>query len=188
LSLIQNDLKKWAYVHIPKTGGTSISNILNKEDGSFKVTGHDSVDLFKNLHNYYKFTFVRNPYSRFISTYYHECRKVNDTITLTNFVKKITDNDILYLSQSYYIDRKIENFSKIGKYENYVNDLHGILQDLNIQSEIPHLNRNPLYDKHPELNSEKLYFQILKQESYVVDFIKERYEDDFKIFHYDMDI
>ena len=43
-------------------------------------------------------------------------------------------------------------------------DLNFILKEFNIQQTIPHLNRNPIYDKHPNLDSDKYYTQILSQE------------------------
>ena len=52
----------------------------------------------------------------------------------------------------------VEKF--IAKYENYIHDIQKILKKINHRSSIPHLNRNPIYDKHPHLNQEKFYRNI----------------------------
>jgi len=62
-----------------------------------------------------------------------------------------------------------------------------ILNKLNHTSDIPHLNRNPIYDIHPTLNQENYYKNFFTEE-WMIDWVKERYKDDFKIFNYDMDL
>lgn len=54
------------FTHIPKTGGKSIKNTL-KLKGS-----HTPLFIYqeeKNFNKYYKFTFVRNPWDRLVSTF-----------------------------------------------------------------------------------------------------------------------
>ena len=79
--LISNKLK-YIYIHIPKTGGSTIKKTLpftpikyNHGIGYDKNiyilnTYHSKVDELKlDLTNYYLFTFVRNPYDRLYSSY-----------------------------------------------------------------------------------------------------------------------
>ena len=61
---------KCIFVHIPKTGGVSIGDALF-ENGS---PGHRDVTRYRKIFgrkfwSYYKFAFVRNPFTRLISTY-----------------------------------------------------------------------------------------------------------------------
>lgn len=86
--------KKLIYVHIPKTGGTSIESYLNlktKKKGNFEKIGygvkifkgkkkalqHLTASEIKNLigedkfNQMDKFSIVRNPYSKIISEYSH---------------------------------------------------------------------------------------------------------------------
>lgn len=74
--------KKICFIHIPKTGGTSIEknlDIMNKNNywGGFKGRSmqHYLWNDYKNIlnenyNNFFKFTIVRNPYDRIISEYY----------------------------------------------------------------------------------------------------------------------
>lgn len=60
---------KCIFIHIPKTAGTSIEFLL---DNSISGTTHEPICYYKDsqyLQTYYKFTFVRNPWSRFYSLY-----------------------------------------------------------------------------------------------------------------------
>ena len=66
-----NDVFKCIYVHVPKVAGISIETSLFKE----KV-GHHTIMEYKNedenrFFNYYKFSFVRNPYDRLRSAFYY---------------------------------------------------------------------------------------------------------------------
>tara|TARA_Y100000287_G_C14219655_1_gene355521 strand:+ start:1145 stop:1714 length:570 start_codon:yes stop_codon:yes gene_type:complete len=187
LTLLKNKIDTWAYVHIPKTGGTTIKNLLKEVDGNLSLQNHSPITSINN-EDIFTFTFVRNPFTRFMSLYYHECRKVKDTIQLRKFVEDVTDNYFLYMPQSYYVNEDKSNLSFVGKYESFIDDLNFVLKQFNIQHKIPHLNRNPIYDKHPHLNSDKYYSQILSQEKWVVEWIRERYKDDFKIFNYGMEL
>ena len=159
MTLLKNKIDTWAYVHIPKTGGTTIKNLLKEVDGNLSLQNHSPITSINN-EDIFTFTFVRNPFTRFMSLYYHECRKVKDTIQLKKFVEDVTDNYFLYMPQSYYVNEDKSNLSFVGKYESFIDDLNFVLKQFNIQHKIPHLNRNPIYDKHPHLNSDKYYSQI----------------------------
>ena len=65
-------INKYIYVHIPKTAGTSITKALG-----FEQTYHTKLFELRNFislkeyKKFYKFTFVRHPYDRFLSLYYY---------------------------------------------------------------------------------------------------------------------
>lgn len=63
------------FIHIPKNAGTSILRML----GHVGVRDHANWKAFKDadrdaFENYFKFTFVRNPYTRALSTYNYICK------------------------------------------------------------------------------------------------------------------
>jgi len=72
LSLLINRSKKWGYLHIPKTGGTSISSVLTEIEGTKTIIVHDSIRAFNNIEDYFIFTIVRNPFTRLASAFFHE--------------------------------------------------------------------------------------------------------------------
>lgn len=191
MGLLINAQEKWAYVHIPKTGGTSISNILSKQPSTENPAGHDSLRILDyNLKEYFKFTIVRNPFTRIASAYFHEMRKKEEHMSFEHFLLTSNKYDLWYLNQSYYTHSGISDDKKmnfIAKYENYKDEVLYILQKLGINKNIPHLNRNPIYEKHPDLNQQKYYKHIYTEE-WMKDWVRERYSNDFKIFNYDMDI
>ncbi|MDO6566328.1 sulfotransferase family 2 domain-containing protein [Alteromonas sp. 1_MG-2023] len=65
------DQKKSIFVHIPKCAGVSVNRSLF---GNL-AGGHTSIDQYINVYeptkflNYFKFTFVRNPWDRVVSAY-----------------------------------------------------------------------------------------------------------------------
>ena len=82
---------KFIFIHIPKCGGTSIEHSLLKNENVTKITDdvkqkyriyythggvdvqHRKIDQFKDARekNYFTFTFVRNPWERFLSEYFY---------------------------------------------------------------------------------------------------------------------
>lgn len=190
MSLLINHSNKWGFLHIPKTGGTSVHAVLTKVDGTTSPTVHDSIRAFPDESDYFIFTIVRNPFTRLTSAFLHEKRKGRHDYDFATFLKKSNKLNLVLLPQSYYInsgetsERKV---SYIGRYENFNNDVSHILKTIGINSSIPHLNRNPIYDKHPNLKQQK-YYKYMYTEEWMKEWVRERYENDFKIFNYDMDI
>ena len=112
---IINNNKKFIYVHIPKTGGTTIEQVLGG-DTSGKLRGHISLkDVKKRLDDYNEcisFTTVRNPWDLYVSNYHYLRQKnVNDPDfareypilnqnSFSNFIKFIYDNrnDLVFVN------------------------------------------------------------------------------------------
>ena len=67
---------KFIFIHIPKCAGCSLKeHLVKNSDNKLINSGHESLDvLLKNFslktEDYYKFTFVRNPWDRIVSLYF----------------------------------------------------------------------------------------------------------------------
>lgn len=189
MSLLLNCTNSWAFVHIPKTGGTTLTNLLCKEEGTEFVTAHDSVRMVPD--NYFTFTFVRNPFTRLTSAWQHGVRKQKYSTSFSQFLHTVNLNDLWILPQTYYFKAGKTDYKKIdfvGKYENFTKDAKVILDKININvGNIPHLNKNPIYDKHPLLKQEN-YYKNFYTEEWMKDWVRDNYKDDFKQFNYELDI
>ena len=191
MGLLINRTHKWVYIHIPKTGGTSISHILNKVTGTESIATHGSIiEVKDNISDYFKFTMVRNPFTRFLSEYFHQIRNNQTNKNFEYYIKSVDTKELHLISQSYYVTTpldKTKELTCILKYENYINEVNSLFKKININESIPHLNKNPIYDIHPNLKQQQ-YYNSFYTEAWMKDWIRERYQDDFKIFNYDMDL
>ena len=191
MSLLINHAQKWAYIHIPKTGGTSITNVLSKIPDTNILQSHDSIRAFDDVSDYFIFTFVRNPYTRLASVYEHGIRKGIYNSTFSDLLTKESKSDIWLMPQYFFTkagSSENKNISFIGKYENFIEDLKYVFKKINLNNyKLPHLNKNPIYDRHPSLKQES-YYRTFYTEDWMIDWVRERYKNDFKIFNYGMDL
>ena len=190
MGLLINHKYKWAYIHIPKTGGSSITEILSNIDGTETIMSHGTINELGNIEDYFIFTFVRNPFTRLASWYDHTKRD-GKSQSFSNFIQRIDSLHYLYFPQTYFTNHGKTNTKKIsfvGKYENFNDDLKSVLKKLNINNiNIPHLNKNLMWETHPNLNSDKLY-KFYYNDIWMKDWVREKYKDDFKFFNYELDI
>ena len=144
--------RKVIFFHIAKTGGSSIYNLLQKNNlddcilSNKKLDYNAKVEYFldvvDNWDAYYKFTFIRNKYDQLISLYNYDKILLNG-ISFENFIKEhVYKNSIFYPNYDYWInqyfltminDKPIFNF--IGKFENYEIDLRKVCDQINIEYE-----------------------------------------------------
>ena len=131
-----------------KVASRTIDDMLktNCEDGSY-IYGSDMAYLPNMFKDYFKFSFVRNPESRFISAwkdkvlrqnYFHfsnkEYEKMKDLNYFINWVKTldIENCDEHLRSQLALVD--VDNMDFIGKFENFEEDFQFVLDRLNIKN------------------------------------------------------
>jgi len=198
--------KKFVFVHIPKTAGTSITNVLDTHcevksanDPSCPFYYHASAIELKNFfdemkwdwNEYFKFTFVRNPWDRLVS--YYEFTKqryeklMNDKLLSTDLICKQFGEQVYSFeyfifnlekyapnSDAYYhsVDGNAEmNF--VGKIENLQHDFNHVCKTINIPiSKLPHLQTTSR--KHYS----EYYTEITKS------IVAERFSQDISMFGY----
>lgn len=121
------------FVHIPKTGGTSIKKFLQVKNleiwNRSWPMGHDpyfELESMNDLDNAFKFSVVRNPYTRTYSYYHHFKFQNNSDISFRDFLnlirlkKSTPQTPMISYNQSFYVFDKNGNMnlSKLYKYEN----------------------------------------------------------------------
>jgi len=162
------DATKSIFIHIPKAGGISVIKSLygNKAGG----IGHRTYKHFQWIYGerafneYYKFTFVRNPYDRLLSAYSflkkggmnHIDRRFNEEIlsqykTFEEFVMKgltekhVSDLEVWthFYPQTRFIYDENDNLAVdfVGRFESFNEDYEKIRQKIGSGEKLKHLNK-----------------------------------------------
>lgn len=148
---------KFIFIEVHKTGSSTIQSILENVLNVKNTIKHAPLDYYLNtfprkFNNYYKFMFVRNPWSRTISLYKREIERSGYSGDLESFINKIkfattfcctigqgptnlARSELEKLNQIDY--GKINDSDKIhmdfiGKMENLENDLRFIFKKINL--------------------------------------------------------
>jgi hypothetical protein len=144
---------KFIFVHIPKTGGSSVVKLLRTkhETCEIKETAHQSAIAIKKRYffcdeSYSVFSIVRNPYERMISYFFHMNLRNGKNFKhfeIDEFIKFLLKGHVTkergpFPSQYSYI--KGGNV-EIIHFENYENDLKRILLGYGIDEPIPNVNK-----------------------------------------------
>jgi hypothetical protein len=174
------------FIHIPKTAGSSISNLLDKNNlnnwNRNWPRNHDPYFSLKEKNNIgdniFSFSVVRNPYTRAYSCFKQFNKTNNTDISFIEYLHNILNNivstvtPLLHLAQSFYIaqDDKID-VNKVYNFENleeFEKDFGFVLGNYNVGN--------------------------YKTDSYVKDYTdeaieiaKEIYKKDFDLFGYSTD-
>lgn len=184
------------FLHIPRTCGTQIENTLKKQNFSVTCYGpstngfskqHYTMDKLNTYINndVFKFTFVRNPFDRILSSYL--IWAINHTPNFDeyiNMVKNVVENKLYFtkvtintidLSHFIPMTEMIGNntLDFIGKFENFNNDIKQLAKmcpKLFLCERIVIKKRNVDYKKYYNDRNrkiiEKLYEEDLKQFKY----------------------
>jgi len=160
---------KFIFIHIQKTAGTSISSVLDSYcEESYPLMKHASAVKIQEKFGsdvwseYFKFSFIRNPYERLLS-WYNMIDKSRGNSNPNPFHAQIQKNihsfgDFIMQKKDFINDSKlprqrITQFQKIsnngeviidfvGRYENINKDFSHICRKLNIpEIELPIINK-----------------------------------------------
>tara|TARA_Y100000114_G_C11709028_1_gene302462 strand:- start:169 stop:786 length:618 start_codon:yes stop_codon:yes gene_type:complete len=191
-SIISCDKTKFAWFKIPKTGTLSFSTILDKhlnlDRGVFRPTIVDNVDI-EDLHSYsetyddyFKFTFVRNPWDRLFSCYLDKvvntintsreiiCYKKYNGMSFSDFVFSISAQDLTSCSIHHRLQTSLFPADKIdfvGKFENLQEDFTYVLNKIGLNSfKIPHKNKtsHKNYSLYYDLKSRDIVSDLYKKD------------------------
>lgn len=189
------------FVHLQKTGGSSIQNWLVNFTTSQKFNKHAEIPYIRNHfpNHGILFTVVRNPYERFVSWYFYYMQKTQDRIKAakSNSFTKINPKK---QAKKYNLERneKVLNILDKGfkfhllnnshltpqcytaracditlRLENINNDFTQIQDLFGIHEPLKHVNKS----KH---NSYRDYY-----DDEMIEFVKEKHKVDFDYFGYE---
>jgi len=172
--------EKFIFFAVPKTGYSSISTMI-RDNNNQTNTYFDYIEL-DNFENYFKFSFIRNPWDRIVSAYLNlivtkrydpfEHLHDQDFDFFVNYIanQDLNNADIHIRTQRSLIPPKIDY---IGRFEYFHDDLSHILDKIGLHGkEISHLN------KSEHLHYSHYYNDITRE------IIAEKYKDDIEAFGY----
>jgi len=189
---------KCIFVHIPKSAGTSIVDVLG---GDTVSRSHLPAYIYKTAdperyEEYFKFTFVRNPWDRVVSTYeywkqgldqtdgYYKNLLLDRYDTFEKFVMDFLDKDSICLHfmlkpQYLYLYDYRENLlvDFIGKFENIDKDSDEIFKRLGIKNTLKKTN-----------SSKRGNYQEYYTKQELIDKVAELYKRDIELFDYKFEI
>lgn len=154
--IISHKRKLW-FFHIPKTGGSSISQALRHIDkanypnqqGVFASNTHvkyqDCYKTYKDYSDYFKFAFVRNPWTRLFSCFTATKKHQRGGVTIklfTQFVHSLERDQFAQHTQFSYICKDSEvAMDFVGRFENFDYDFQFVLSQVGVSyAKAPRVN------------------------------------------------
>jgi hypothetical protein len=195
------DQHRCIFVHIPKCAGISVATTLFHGLGGAHTTIRQYQLVFtkREFDEYFKFTFVRNPWDRLVSAFHflraggmHGADRGWAQANLAqysdfdDFVRRwvnktnVMSSWIHFLPQSYFIHDPGSNHPRvdfIGYYENLQHDFSYIARRLGVAAELKELNKG----KKKQTDYREYYTETTKR------IVADVYDADIHCFGYDFD-
>ena len=170
---LNSDKYRCIYIHIPKTAGSSIYNLIGYTYiGHVPYSWYKTRDL-KKFTDYFKFSIVRNPWDRLVSTFFYLKKGGNNAMdyywakknvfkfnSFGDFVEEWVNHDncnswIHFAPQHKFIFDKNRNLQVdyLARFENLDEDFELVSKKLNLNHNLPHTNatkRNPYQEYYTE--------------------------------------
>lgn len=164
---------RYLFIRVPRTASTSMDNILKGYNRHIYARAYKRFFTAREWNSLFKFAFVRNPYTRFVSAYYafaKDKREVNEYLNeegldwLIRIRKENFQPQYKFVSQGGKI---LVDF--LGRFERLKTDWKKVAKLINVDTKLPHLaasSKTPLTKKNKRL-------------------IYELYKKDFELLGYD---
>jgi len=196
--------RKFIFLHISKCGGTSIESVFNVWVNSYSKNYfyvgenyqhsflNQILDKYPSCSNYFKFAFIRNPFSRILSEYKYAKKESNDTnntkskmplnLSFKEFCNNLGNNLDQYCYKfhdkslcDYLLNEQGElTVDFVGRLENFQKDFDIVCDKIGIpHQQLPHTN--PTKHKH--------YTEYYDDETQAI--VAEKYAKDIEYFGYE---
>jgi len=191
------------FVHVPKTGGQSITDVLNPittymfdmHDTLFRAMKAEPQDFLSR----WRFGFVRNPFDREVSNYFWHCKQ-NDKfdVTFEDFVKwrydesynpfrvsDFRDIDTFWYQRGFGKNPQVGFFvtpdgkwlhNFIGRYETLQEDWAVVAKKFKLTEELPHSQKTQREEDYRTYYTDEL-----------VDIVTKAHKIDLDVFNYDFE-
>lgn len=195
--------RKFIFLHIPKCGGTSIETAFNAWTNTYstnyfylgKHRQHflldEILDEYPKCSNYFKFSFIRNPFSRIVSEYNYILSNLKNlkNLSFKDFVLNLEFylNNVAYkyhdLSLCDYLlnqeDELVVDF--VGRLENFQEDFNEVCSKIKVPNLfLPHKNASK---KSLHNSTQKHYNEYYDNETKQI--VAEKYAKDIEYFGYE---
>ena len=195
--------RKFIFLHISKCGGTSIESIFrvwqNDRSKSYFNVGKNKqhfflnqiLDKYPSCSNYFKFAFIRNPFSRILSEYKYAKKhpkhnnkgelKMSSNLSFKDFCKDLDYNLDYYCYEfhdkslcDYLLNEQGElTVDFVGRLENFQKDFDIVCDKIGIpKQQLPHKNKT----------QHKHYTEYYDEETRQI--VAEKYARDIEYFGY----
>jgi chondroitin 4-sulfotransferase 11 len=199
VSTKQFDIYRCIFIHIPKCAGIAVArSLFGKPVGHLSALDYLTVFGKKDFSGYYKFTIVRNPFSRLVSAYEFMQNggygKADDEIVaIVKQYPSFEDFVLNYLTpqkakairhfrpQHFFVCDSSYNLMVdfAGRFENIEHDYEIIRKKTGIGESLKKINTT---------RSERSNLKEYYKNPQVINKVKEIYYKDFEIFHYQKDL
>lgn len=175
------DEHKTVFIHIPRNAGSSIKQALNHTDNTHSQ--HQTIEEVNkehgpNIQSYYKWTIVRNPWSRELSLYHYALeKKLVNSVSFEEYLQLIknqtTKNLILEKNQiEYFTIEDYVEVDQIVRLEYISGTWQKVCEQLNVEP-------IALSRKNQSVNTKNHYTQKC------IDLVSEIRKQDIEFLNYD---
>ena len=188
--IVRDGENAYAFIHNPRTSGTSITDYLLKQCGGRRLRNVDDYAQehsvyaeevkYRKFHNHFIFGFVRNPFSRESTLHKLYCR---DTGNQVEFKRWLFDDSIPWYRKpqyGYFCDADGKIKSNIFRFEDRTQAIKHIADKIHTDADaLEHHNVN---------NGFGIQMSYVKEyDIEMIDLVAERYKADLEAFGYYFD-
>ncbi len=163
--------RRIAYIHIPKTAGTSLKRALGL--GDFPAEHYTATQIHPEIWNsYFCFCVVRNPWDRLVSSYlYHTSESYDGYLTrrypdlgswsFEDYFERLADT-LFLVPQVEFVRHRFSRkpVDLVCRFERLAEDFEILRSRLGVSAELPHLNRTTRGRHYTEFYTSALQHRV----------------------------